>query len=195
MSRDRLAPSLFAANDLLLSLLACLLVAAFLISAQKKPTPTDPQNDRTAGNISISIWWPQGDTDIDLHMLDPNAEHIYFSRRAGKVLNLLRDDLGNTNDMTSQNFENAYGRGLAPGEYAINVQMYRNYAKFPVEVEAELRIQPELKAGSATTFTARATLDRLGDEATLFRFSIDNDGKLVPGSVHSQFIPLAREGK
>jgi hypothetical protein len=35
----------------------------------------------------------------------------------------------------------------------------------------------------------------LGDEATLFRFSIDNDGKLVPGSVHNQFVPLAGADK
>lgn len=191
---DRLTPSLFAANDLLLSLLACLLAAAFLIAAQKKPEEPK-ETDRSAGNISVYSFWPDGDTDVDLHLRDPSGEHVYFSHRAGQVWNLLRDDLGNTNDLATRNFENAYARGLPAGEYTVNVHAYRNNAKFPIVVEGELRIQPELKAGSATTFIARATLDRLGDEATLWRFSIDKDGKLVPGSVHNQFFPLAKEEK
>ena len=193
-SKDRLTSVLWAWNDLIWTLFAAVLVAAFLIAAQKNPE-TPEETDRSAGNISVYVFWPDGDTDIDTHLRDPAGEHVYFSRRAGKVWNLLRDDLGNTADLGSRNFENAYARGLPPGEYAVNVHCYRNNARFPVEVEAELRIQPELKAGSAVTFIARATLDHIGDEATLWRFTIDNEGKLVPGSVHSQFIPMAREEK
>jgi hypothetical protein len=193
-TKDKLTSVLFAWNDLLLTLLFCLLVTAFLIAAQKKPE-TPKETDRSAGNISVYVFWPEGDTDIDTHMRDPAGEHVYFSHRAGRVWNLLRDDLGNTADYGTRNFENAYARGLPPGEYIVNVHAYRNNARFPVEVEAELRIQPELKAGSAVTFIARATLDHVGDEATMFRFLIDNDGKLVPGSVHNQFVPLAREDK
>jgi hypothetical protein len=192
--KDRLTSVLWAWNDLIWTLFAAVLVAAFLIAAQKKPE-TPKETDRSAGNISVYVFWPDGDTDIDTHMRDPAGEHVYFSHRAGRVWNLLRDDLGNTADLGSRNFENAYARGLPPGEYVVNVHAYRNNARFPVEVEAELRIQPELKAGSAVTFIARATLDHIGDEATMFRFLIDNDGKLVPGSVHNQFVPLAREDK
>ena len=194
-NKDRLTPVLWAWQDLLLSLLACLLVAAFLISVQKKQQETTKETDRSAGNISVYVFWPDGDTDIDTHLRSPDGEHVYFSHRAGRIWNLLRDDLGNTSDATLRNFENAYARGLPAGEYVVNIHAYRNNARFPVEVEAELRIQPELKAGSAVTFIARATLDHVGDEATMFRFLIDNDGKLVPGSVHSQFIPMAREEK
>ncbi len=193
-NRDRLTPVLFAWNDLLLSLLACLLVAAFLIAVKKPQEPTK-ETDRSAGNISVYVFWQEGDIDVDTHLRDPDGEHVYFSHRAGKVWNLLRDDLGNTSDLGSKNFENAYARGLPPGEYAVNVHCYRNNATFPVSVEAELRIQSDLKAGSAVTFIARATLDHLGDEATLWRFSIDNNGNLVPGSVHNQFLPLAKEDK
>jgi uncharacterized protein YfaP (DUF2135 family) len=193
-NRDRLTPALFAWNDLLLSLLACLLVAAFLIAA-KKQQETKTETDRSAGNVSVYTFWREGDIDIDTHMRDPDGEHVYFSHRAGKVWNLLRDDLGKTNDVTPRNFENAYARGLPPGEYAVNVHAYRNNSSYPIEVDAELRIQSELKAGSAITFTARVTLDHLGDEATLWRFSIDDRGHLIPGSVHSQFIQLARPDK
>src|SRR5690348_7644476 len=96
-NRDRLTPVLFAWNDLLLSLLACLLVAAFLIAAKQKPQP-ETLTERSAGNISVFIFWPDGDTDIDTHLRDPAGEHVFFSHRAGKIWNLLRDDLGNVSD-------------------------------------------------------------------------------------------------
>jgi hypothetical protein len=193
-NKGRLLPSWIASYDLSMTLNAGLLVGMLLIAPLPKPE-TPKETDRSAGNISVYVFWPEGDTDIDTHMRDPAGEHVYFSRRAGKVWNLLRDDLGNTADLGTRNFENGFARGLPPGEYVVNVHAYRNNARFPVEVEAELRIQPELKAGSAVTFIARATLDHIGDEATMFRFLIDNDGKLVPGSVHNQFVPLAREDK
>ena len=194
-NKERLTPILWAWQDLLLSLFACLLVATVLIAAKKKHEEETKETDRSAGNISVYVFWPEGDTDIGTHMRDPHGEHVYFSHRAGKVWNLLRDDLGKTNDLTNRNFENVYARGLLPGEYVVNVHAYRNNASYPVEVDAELRIQSDLKAGSATTFTARVVLDHLGDEATLWRFSIDERGHLVPGSVHSQFIQLARPDK
>jgi len=193
-SRDRLTAALWSWNDLIWTLFAGVLVVAFLIAA-KKQQEVKTETDRSAGNISVYAFWTEGDIDIDTHMRDPDGEHVYFSHRAGKVWNLLRDDLGKTNDVTPRNFENAYARGLPPGEYVVNVHAYRNNASYPVEVDAELRIQSDLKAGSATTFTARVVLDHLGDEATLWRFSIDERGHLVPGSVHSQFLQLARPDK
>lgn len=194
MSRDRLTPVLFAWNDLLLSLLACLLVAAFLISVQKKQEETK-ETDRSAGNISIYVFWPDGiDADIDTHLRDPDGEHVYFSHKSGKIWSLLRDDLGSFNDVTDRNYENAYARGAPAGEYIVNVQAYRSNAAFPITVDAELRITPDLDK-SPVTFKAKVTLDRVGDEATLFRFSIDGEGRLVPGSVNSQFVKLAGEDK
>src|SRR5690242_12753632 len=99
-NRDRLTPVLFAWNDLLLSLLACLLVAAFLISVQKKQEASK-ETDRSAGNISVYVFWPDGiDADIDTHLRDPDGEHVYFSHKSGKIWSLLRDDLGSFNDVT-----------------------------------------------------------------------------------------------
>lgn len=192
--RDRLTPVLFAWNDLLLSLLACLLVAAFLISVQKKKEAETKETDRSAGNISVYAFWREGDIDIDTHMRDPLGEHVYFSHRAGRVWNLLRDDLGRSNDLTGQNFENAYARGLPPGEYTVNVHAFRNGESYPVEINAELRIEQQI-GGTRTTHNAHVVLDHVGDEATLWRFSIDSTGNLVPGSVHNQFTALARPEK
>jgi hypothetical protein len=193
MKRDRLAPTLFAANDLLLSLLACLLVAAFLIASQKKPTPTE-MTDRSAGNVSVVIFWPDGDVDVDTWLRSPDGDTVSFQHKSGTVWSLLRDDLGNPNDQTPHNFENSFARGLPAGEYAVNAHLFRNPDRGPVEIKAELRVKSDPN-GSAVTFNNQAVLDHIGEEVSLFRFLIDNDGKLVPGSVHNQFVPLAREDK
>jgi hypothetical protein len=193
-NNDRLTPVLFAWNDLLLSLLACLLVAAFLISVQKKHE-ADTATDRSAGNASVYVWWADNiDTDVDTYLRSPDGDRVFFAHKSGTVWSLLRDDLGLPNDLTPHNFENGFARGLPPGEYTVNVNVYRNSDVYPVAVDAELRLQTD-KAGSLVTFTAHVTLDHLGDEATLWRFSIDDEGGLVPGSVHNQFVPLAKEDK
>jgi hypothetical protein len=192
-NKDRLTPVLFAWNDLLLSLLACLLVAAFLIAAQKKPTPTE-LTDRSAGSVAVIIFWPDGDIDVDTWMQSPDGDVVSFQRKSGTVWSLLRDDLGNPNDLTPHNFENSFARGLPPGEYVVNSHLYRNPSGGPVQIQGELRIKSG-PTGSGTVFNASATLDHIGEEVTLWRFQIDASGNLVPGSVHAQFLPLARPEK
>ncbi len=191
-SKDRLIPVLWSYNDLLWTIFAVILVVTVLVAIKKPETPKETA--RAAGNVSVYVFWRPGDIDIDTHLRDPNGQHIYFSQRAGTVWNLLRDDLGNADDLTASNFENAYARGLPAGEYIVNVHAYRNNETYPVMVEAELRIEPKM-GGGHTTFTAHATLDHLGDEATMFRFSIDATGNLVPGSINNQFLPLAKAEK
>lgn len=194
--RDRLTPSLFASNDLLLSLLACLLAASFLIATVKKQEEVKPETERAAGNISVYVFWRDGiDADIDVHLLDPNREHTFYAHRAGRVWNLLRDDLGQPNDFTGRNFENAFARGLPPGEYVVNVQVYRSPPDlFPIQVDAELRIIPTLGGDARLTYSGTVTLDHVSDEATLFRFLIDAQGNMVPGSLNNQFLRFAGPG-
>lgn len=193
-NKDRLTAILWAYVDVLHVVVAGLLIALVFI-AVKKPEAKEEQTDRSAGNISIYVFWPDGiDADIDTHLRDPDGEHVYFSHKSGKIWSLLRDDLGSFNDVTDRNYENAYARGAPAGEYIVNVQAYRSNAAFPITVDAELRITPDLDK-SPVTFKAKVTLDRVGDEATLFRFTIDGAGNLVPGSVNNQFVRLAGEGK
>ena len=194
----KVVTTLLAWNDLLLSLLGCLLVllAIFLaiINQVKKETKTD--DDKAAGNISVYIFWPDGiDLDIDTHLLSPDGEHIYFGKLAGRTWNLLRDDLGNAGDSGSRNFENAYTRGIPAGEYVINVHAYRGQASmYPVEIEAEVRITADPTKGKAAQkiVTQKVTLYRTGEEATVVRFTMDRQMNLVPGSVNHVFKSVMR---
>lgn len=194
MMRDRLTPVLWALVDYLSTVVFVILVVVFLIAAKKPETPKETA--RTAGNISVAVFWQDDiDADVDTWLRSPDGDTVSFHHKSGTIWSLLRDDLGRVSDITPRNFENAYSRGLLPGEYTVNVNLYRNPAGGSIEVQAELRIQRDLNSGSSVTFPMRATLDRTGDETTLFRFSIDNDGNLVPGSVNNLFSPLAKEKK
>lgn len=189
-SRDRLKPVLFAWNDFLWVLFICAVAFAFLMATKKPQEPTK-ETDRSAGDISVFVFWPDGDTDVDTWLRSPDGDVVSFNHKSGTVWSLLRDDLGNPNDPTPHNFENAYSRGLPPGEYAVTVHAYRNLGEYPVPVDAELRIRSKPNA-SPVTFNAHVVLDHTGDEAVLFRFRIDSAGELVPGSVNNLSITLAR---
>lgn len=196
--RDRqLTATLFAWNDLLWSLLACFLIVAALLINQtaKKKAEAEEQGERSAGDISVYVFWPDGiDVDIDTHLLDPTGEHTFFASRGGRVWNLLRDDLGLSHDVSSRNFENAYARAAIPGDYIVNVHVYRKGSFIgPIAVEAEIRFGST--AGTRVAFNRRLELTHLGDEDTLFRFTIGADGHLVPGSLNHLFVPVAKGGK
>ena len=195
----RVVTALLAWNDLLLSLLGCLLVllAIFLaiINEVKKETKTD--DDKAPGQLAVYIFWRDGiDLDIDTHLQSPDGEHIYFLKPSGRIWNLLRDDLGNAGDSGRRNFENAYSRGIPAGEYVVNVHSYRGIpAMYPVEIEVEVRITADPTAGKSAQkiVTQKVTLYRTGEEATAVRFTIDANMNLVPGSVNHVFKSVMKE--
>lgn len=190
----QVVPTLFAWNDLLWSLLACLLVAVILVSQQKKAN-SDPAAARAIGNIAVFVYWPDDtDVDIDTHLSGPGGEHVYYKHPSGKVWNLLRDDMGAINDGTPRNFENASTRGIPAGEYIINVSAYRGADNlFPVTVGVELRINPSVDGGGPPqlVLNRKVTLDHIGEEATAFRFTADSNGHVNPDSINAIYVALA----
>lgn len=113
-----LVVSLFAWNDMIWALLACMMLVVALLITQIQTMKTDAktEDDKSAGNISVYVFWRDGiDADIDTHLMGPNGEHVFYGRTAGHSWNLLRDDLGGAGDDEKRNFENAYSRGIPPG--------------------------------------------------------------------------------
>ena len=92
------------------------------------------------------------------------------------------------------NHEVAYTRGIVPGEYVVNVHGYRfdQNKPPPVEVHAVVSIKQDRPEGPfvAPVLGTTAQLNHLGQELTVFRFRLDEDGRIVPGSVSSLFKPL-----
>lgn len=156
--------------------------------------PATEDNTEPPGNVIAHITWPEGNTDVDLWITGPGeVRPVGYSNKGGLLWNLLRDDLGTSPDATPLNYENAYTRGITPGEYVINVHCYR-CPVLPVPVDVEVSVKRDNGNGAKTPLkiiaTTRATLHQNGEELTAIRFKLTKDGELVPNSVNHVFQQL-----
>ncbi len=141
------------------------------------------------GNLIVSITWPEGNTDVDLWVMGPGeVRPVGYSNSSGLLWNLLRDDLGTSPDVTPLNYENAYTRGVIPGEYVVNVHCYR-CPVLPVPVVVEVSMKADNARPTVIAHT-RVVLGMAGEEQTALRFRLTREGELVPGSLNHVFKPL-----
>lgn len=163
------------------------------INSPTKPTSTI----ELPGNINVEIKWPDKlDVDVDLWVQGPGDVPVGYSNKGGLLFNLLRDDLGNHADLDEFNYENAFSRGILPGEYTVNIHMYRNAASVwpvPVKVAVTIRSSPEHPA--RRVLYKEVELSHENQEVTVFRFELEktNDSDawiIVPSSVHNLFKEL-----
>ena len=160
--------------------------------------PATEDNAEPPGNVIAHITWPEGNTDVDLWVTGPGeVRPVGYSNKGGLLWNLLRDDLGTKPDATPLNYENAYTRGVTPGEYVLNVHCFR-CPVLPVPVDAEVSLKRD-DGGDAKTplevlVTTRVTLHQNGEELTAIRFVLTEKGELVPDSVNHVFRPLRAIG-
>lgn len=156
--------------------------------------PATEDNMEPPGNVISHITWPPGDTDVDLWVYGPGeVVPVGYSNKGGTLWNLLRDDLGDGVDVTNINYENAYTRGITPGEYFINVHCYR-CSILPMPVDVEVSVKRENAQGAKVPIeiiaTTQVVLHTDGEELTAIRFKLDRAGKLVSGSMNHVFKPL-----
>jgi hypothetical protein len=153
--------------------------------------PADSSEAQPPGNLIVAITWPEGDTDIDLWVTGPGElKPVGYSNKGGVLFNLLRDDLGDRPDATPLNYENAYTRGIVPGEYIVNVHCYR-CPVVPQKVHVEVSIN-DGKSRKSTKPVATTSLELTanGQEKTALRFKLDAAGKVEPNSLNAVFRPL-----
>ena len=149
---------------------------------EAKEETTDPP-----GNVIVEMRWPDGlDSDVDLWVEAPGDQPVGYSNKGGVIFNLLRDDLGKRADATGMNYEVSYSRGIVPGEYTVNVHLYRNTAKvLPIPVTVVTSVKKNPRESARQLLASRIELSREGQELTVFRFRLNESGDLVPDSVHS----------
>jgi hypothetical protein len=182
------------ANCLLFFVAMLLLLIPYVNDPQRK----SEDGDEPPGSVVAAVTWPEGDTDIDLWVMGPGEVHpIGYSNKGGRLWNLLRDDLGSSPDATPLNYENSYTRGAPPGEYVVNVHCFR-CPVVPQKVTVEIRsakTDPNSPKGTQVLFTSSLDLRAQGQERTAARFRIDDQGNVVPGSLHFNFMPLRSSDK
>ena len=146
------------------------------------------------GNVMVEARWADElDTDVDLWVQAPGDVPVGYSNKSGLIFNLLRDDLGRNADPTQLNYEVSYSRGIPPGEYAVNLHMYRNKSKVsPVKVTVVTSVKKPTSESAKQILTSSIDLVTENQETTVYRFKLTEAGELVPGSVNSLPKPLRK---
>lgn len=106
-----------------------------------KPSPQQDAKVDPKAEAMVVMSWPDWATeDLDLWLLLPSGDVVYFSRKTSNLINLERDDRGLWMDMeytpngpviTPINKEVIVFRGLVPGTYTASVHFYSEGEGYP----------------------------------------------------------------
>jgi hypothetical protein len=172
---------------IMLALAGFVAMVILLLPHINPPGRAAQENTQPPGNVIVEVRWPDElDCDVDLWVEAPGDIPVGYSNKGGVIFNLLRDDLGRRADATGMNYEVSYSRGIVAGEYTVNVHLYRNAAGvFPIPVTIVTSVKKSAKESARQVLASNIELGREGQELTVYRFKLSEDGDLVPGSVHS----------
>jgi len=173
-------------RDVIMLALAGFVMIVMLLLPHINPRAANEQETQSPGNVMVELRWPDHvDADVDLWVEGPGDTPVGYSNKDGSVFNLLRDDLGRDSDLTDLNYEFSYSRGVPSGEYTVNVHLYRNGGHhFPLPVTVAVSVKGTDASSSQRLLNTKLDLLREGQETTVFRFQLDEDGDLIAGSVH-----------
>jgi hypothetical protein len=179
----------------LLGFVVMFMLAFLLINPIAKSGAIDPRAE-----FLITLSWPDGrPEDVDLYVEDPTGALVWFRNREAGLMHLDRDDLGLRNDVVEVagrlivspiNQETVSIRGILPGEYVVNVHLYRAESGQPVPATVKIeKLNPEVQV----LFAGAVTLTVQGDERTAARFSIGADGRVLDvNQLSKRLVPLRR---
>jgi hypothetical protein len=188
--------------DLLFNLVVgfvMLFIIAFLLI---RPIAENKQIEQKAEYI-ISVTWPKEfHDDVDTWLQDPAEQILSFRSKEVGLMHLDRDDLGRSNDSQyivgigkvtyPYNREIATIRGYLPGEYVLNIHLYRKVVlvggakPVPVTITVE-KINPKVKL----IYKAEMILDKQWEEKTVIRFVLNRDGEVV--DTNFLYYPLVKK--
>ncbi len=174
-------------RDVIMLALAGFVTLVMLLLPHINPKAVAEDTSKSPGNMTVELRWPDEiNADVDLWVEAPGDVPVGYSNKGGEVFNLLRDDLGATADLTGLNYEFTYSRGVPKGEYAVNVHLYRNPTGiFPVPATIVVSLKRPGQKSAKQILVSKHELKHVGEESTIFRFNLDENARLVTGSVHN----------
>jgi hypothetical protein len=197
MQRDIKYKTSIAFIDLLFNItigLAMLFIIAFLLI-----NPIAKKGDIIVNaEFIITMTWPkESKDDIDLYVLDPAGNIVYFRDKDNGLMHLDRDDLGDKNDQITTdagiivfdlNEEHLTIRGIVPGEYIVNVHWYSKSSysfktmegeKYKVNDQIPVSIKIEKLNPYKIIFVGTKMFTKTGEEQTFIRFYVDEKGNVT----------------
>jgi hypothetical protein len=156
----------------------------------------------TKAEFLITMGWPDNHPDdIDLYAEGPLGDIVWFHQRdASGFMTLDRDDRGSLNNSITVNGRKIVSplrqeivsiRGIVPGEYTVNVHYYLATQQAPVPVTVKIeKVNPVVEV----IFYDTIVLGRQGDEKTVVRFRVAENGKVIDVNHREKsLIQLTRE--
>jgi hypothetical protein len=181
-------------TDILLNILMGFAIMVFISFALIRPDAVSGAVDLQAEYIITTQWPDNNPDDIDTYVQDPAGNIVWYRNLEAGFLSLDRDDRGNYRDTLVVNgvrIENPLNqeivtiRGIVPGEYVVNVEHYVANGVDPVPVTVTVqRVNPQAEV----IYYGTVYLDHRGDEETVVRFTLDEDGN--PSNLNDRFISL-----
>lgn len=164
-----------------------------------RPEVTDGKINPKA-EFLITAQWPDGhEDDVDLIVEDGDGNLVWFDAREAGLMHLDRDDrgwLGDKITVGSKTIENPLNqetvtiRGIAAGEYVVNVLHYKAQSGRPVPVKVKVeKLNPQVKVIYAGT----NMLTGAGDEQTAVRFRLDATGELLGMATRNKLLIRAAD--
>ncbi|MGB7302425.1 MAG: hypothetical protein WA888_23315 [Burkholderiaceae bacterium] len=175
--------------NMLIAFVFCFIIALISIN----PKALKAGDVKAKAEYIVTLSWPDNDpNDLDLWAQGPNGELVWFRAREAGLMHLDRDDRGLSNDtvlvdgrkiVNPLNQEVVAIRGISAGEYVINAQYYES-SKDGVEhpnagkpVEAALTVV-KVNPRAEVVFYGLRVLAKRGTEATMVRFTVQEDGSV-----------------
>jgi len=173
-------------RDLIMLTLCGFVVMVFLLLPHINPKAQASGEIKSPGNLIVEARWPDNmNTDVDLWVQGPSDLPVGYSNQSATLFNLLRDDLGTVNDLSELNYEVAYSRGIPQGDYTVNLHLYSNRTdEYPVPVTVTVSMKPNANESAKRLLIRKMKLKVRGNEDTVFRFEVDDEGNLLKESVH-----------
>jgi len=164
-----------------------------------RPEVTDGKINPKA-EFMITAQWPDGhQDDVDLIVEDGEGNLVWFDAREAGLMHLDRDDrgwLGDAITVAGKKIENPLNqetvtiRGIAAGEYVVNLLHYKAETGRPVPVKVKVeKLNPQVKV----IFAGTNELSGAGDEQTAVRFRLDATGQVLEMAMRDKLLIRAED--
>jgi len=142
---------------------------------------------KTKAEFVITVTWnDNSNDDVDTWLQDPAGNLLHFRQKDVGLAHLDRDDLGNLNDTITlpdgrsieytHNQELTTIRGFIPGEWVLNVHMYKKRGSDPTPVEVRIdKLNPKVR----TLYYKKIVMNSTWEEVTVTRFVMTNQGDII----------------
>lgn len=216
-NEDRKYRSTVGFTDLLFNLLVgfvFLFIIAFILI---NPPVKKSDAPKKAEYLVIVDWDPNMNDDVDTWIRDPNGITVSFTNKEGGLMNLEKDDLGNSNDTYKDpktgkitylpiNREVVTFRGVVSGRYQIALHIYsRRYIverdengrnrTVSISTPGKARVTLiKLNPSYEEVYAKEVDYNRRGQQLTAFNFTLDADGNVISIDEQRNNIVLSGSG-